>query len=113
MNDPMLPLPGLDHGDDLRQILIQGRSDSVLLVAAPTGMEPVARKTAGFLASVQLSQLGAGNRQKTRCAYQCEIHPGAIFVGGLAPMLIGYVRVSKSDGSRQVSARKRHQRSMY
>src|SRR4051812_31858779 len=55
MNDPMLPLPGLDHGDDLRQILIQGRSDSVLLVAAPTGMEPVARKTAGFLVSVQLN----------------------------------------------------------
>jgi hypothetical protein len=24
----------LDHGDDLRQILIQGRSDSVLLVAS-------------------------------------------------------------------------------
>jgi hypothetical protein len=23
----------MDHGDDLRQILIQGRSDSVLLVA--------------------------------------------------------------------------------
>src|SRR5215210_4657062 len=38
-------------------------------------MEPVARKTAGFLVSVQLSQLGAGNRQKTRCAYQCEIAP--------------------------------------
>ena len=37
--------------------------------------EPVARKTAGFLVSVQLSQLGAGNRQKTRCAYQCEIAP--------------------------------------
>src|SRR3954469_25462829 len=38
-------------------------------------MEPVARKTAGFRVSVQLSQLGAGNRQKTRCAYQCEIAP--------------------------------------
>src|SRR3954449_2135639 len=65
----------MDHGDDLRQILIQGRSDSVLLVAVPTGMEPVARKTAGFRVSVQLSQLGAGNRQKTRCAYQGEIAP--------------------------------------
>src|SRR3954468_7942876 len=38
-------------------------------------MEPVARKTAGFRVSVQLSQLGAGNRQKTRYAYQCEIAP--------------------------------------
>src|SRR4051794_24738709 len=38
-------------------------------------MEPVARKTAGFRVSVPLSQLGAGNRQKTRCAYQCEIAP--------------------------------------
>src|SRR3954454_9780395 len=41
----------------------------------PTRMEPVARKTAGFPVPVQLSQLGAGNRQKTRCAYQCEIAP--------------------------------------
>src|SRR3954449_10382316 len=65
----------MDHGDDLRQILIQGRSDSVLLVAAPTGMEPVTRKTAGFRVSVPLSQLGTGNRQRTRCAYQCEIAP--------------------------------------
>src|SRR3954452_8636447 len=38
-------------------------------------MEPVARKTAGFRVSVQLSQLGAENRQKTRYAYQCEIAP--------------------------------------
>src|SRR4051812_19560115 len=66
----------MDHGDDLRQILIQGRSDSVLLIASGVDrMEPVARKTAGFRVSVQLSQLGAGNRQKTRCAYQCEIAP--------------------------------------
>src|SRR3954468_6065571 len=53
--------------------------------AAPTGMELVTRKPAGFLVSVQLSQLGAGNRQKTRCAYQCEIVPWWV-LSGLAPL---------------------------
>src|SRR4051812_33489621 len=95
------------HGDDLRQILIQGRSDSVLLIASGVdGMELVARKTAGFLVSVQLSQLGAGNRQKTRCAYQCEIAPWR-------PSLLVVSRPcsSATSGSQRVTAARHWHRS--
>src|SRR3954463_657314 len=104
LGDALVPM---GHGDDLRQILIQGRSDSVLLIASGVdGIEPVARKTAGFLVSVQLSQLGAGNRQKTRCAYQCEIAPWR-------PSLLVVSRPcsSATSGSQRVTAARHWHRS--
>src|SRR3954469_18095948 len=39
-------------------------------------MEPVARKTAGFLVSVQLSQLGAGTARKPVAPINVRLHPG-------------------------------------
>jgi hypothetical protein len=37
----------MDHGDDLRQILIQGRSDSVLLVASGADADGAGSKKNG------------------------------------------------------------------
>jgi len=46
----------------------------------------------------------AGNQQETRCNYQRQVAPWQpSFPCGSAPMLIGYVRVSKSDGSQTLS----------
>ena len=77
----------------------------LLIASGDRGEEPVEGK-GGFRVSVQLSQLDAGNRQKTHCAYQCKIAPWR-------PSLLVVSRPysSATSGSRRVTAARHWHRS--
>ena len=73
-------------------------------VAAP-GCRTSARKTGGFLATPPGLPIIVEIRQKARCGIDRQLAGWASSFLGLfgAAMLIGYVRVSKSDGTQTLA----------